>query len=60
MQDSPDSRSPKHWRDMAEEARAMADGLATEANRQQMLQIAEDYERLAKQAQRELERSNPP
>ena len=47
------ARSPEHWRRMAEEARTLADGLSTEANRQQMMEVAESYERLAEQAERE-------
>jgi hypothetical protein len=36
-------RSPDHWRGLAEEARAMADGLTAEENRQQTLEIAKSY-----------------
>jgi hypothetical protein len=46
---------------MADEARALADGLSTETNRQHMLQIAKNYDLLAEQAEREESRatSNP-
>jgi hypothetical protein len=53
MLDKPESRSPESWRNMAEEARTLADGLATEVNRQQMLTVAENYDRLAELAERE-------
>ena len=49
-------RSPDYWRGLAEEARTMADALFTEANRQQMLDIAKSYDVLAEQAEREQER----
>ena len=52
----PEFRSPEYWRDLAEEARAIAAGLTTEENRQQMLTIAENYDRLAEQAEREQQR----
>ena len=57
IEKQPQRRSPEDWRAMAEEARTMADGLTTEENRRQMLQIAENYERLAEQAQREQDRA---
>jgi hypothetical protein len=49
----PDRRSAEYWRGMADEARALADGLATEVNRQQMLEVAKSYDVLAEQAERE-------
>ncbi|HEY1506657.1 MAG TPA: hypothetical protein VGF92_20305 [Stellaceae bacterium] len=55
MIDKPEKRSAEHWRRMADEARTLAEGLATEANRQQMLAVAADYERLAEQAERKKE-----
>ena len=59
MFDRPDGRSPEYWRDMADEARTLADGLVTEVNRQQMLAVAENYERLAEQAERARAHSSP-
>jgi hypothetical protein len=53
MFQKPDGRPPEYWRGMAEEARALAEGLATEANRQQMLTVAANYDDLAGQAERE-------
>ena len=50
-------RSPDYWRGMADEARALADGLTTETNRQHMLEIAKSYDLLAAQAQREADRA---
>ena len=51
-----DGRTPEYWHGMADEARAMADGLRTETNRQRMLALAADYECLAEQARREIGR----
>jgi hypothetical protein len=53
MQDNPQGRTPKYWRDMAEETRALADSLTIETKRAQMLAIAENYDRLAEEAERE-------
>ena len=41
-----------YWRQRAKEVRAEAEGLATEANRRQMLGTAKKYDVLAKQAER--------
>lgn len=46
-------RSPDYWRGLAEEARTLADGLTTEANRRHMLEVAKSYDILAEQAARE-------
>jgi hypothetical protein len=59
MADKVESHSPEHWRDMAEQARRMAEGLATEANRRQLLEVAENYERLAREAEVESRRGRP-
>jgi len=53
MIEKPERHSPEYWRDMAREARMVADRLATEATRRQMLAAAENYERLANEAQEE-------
>ena len=37
----------KHWRERAKEARTMAEQMCDPESRQQMLEIAEGYERLA-------------
>jgi hypothetical protein len=57
MHDTPQGHSPHYWRDMANEARTIADGLATEATRTEMLELARKCERFAKEAQWEQERS---
>jgi len=53
MVGKPEGHSPEYWRDMAREARTVADRLATEATRRQMLAAAENYERLADEAAEE-------
>jgi hypothetical protein len=42
---------PDHWRKRAEEARNMAEKIDGSQAKDEMLQIAEHYERLAKRAQ---------
>ena len=46
------SDSGEHWRKHADEARSLANGTKDEISKQIMLQIADEYERLAKHAQR--------
>ena len=46
---------PEHWRQRAEEARAVADQIADPEARQMMLKIADDYERLAKRAEERIQ-----
>ena len=48
---------PKHWRERAEEARAMADQMTDREARATMLGIADDYELLAKSAEERAARS---
>jgi hypothetical protein len=42
---------PQHWRNRAEEARALAELMGDETSRQMMRQIADDYDRLAERAE---------
>jgi hypothetical protein len=53
MVDDREGYSPEYWRDKARHARQVADGLATEANRKQMLVMARNYESLANEAELE-------
>jgi hypothetical protein len=43
---------PEHWRQRAEEARAIADQMNDPQAKEAMLKIAEDYERLGERAER--------
>jgi hypothetical protein len=43
---------PKHWRERAEEARSHAEEMKDPEAKRTMLDIAEGYERLAKQAEK--------
>jgi ribosomal protein L17 len=53
MVDNPERHIPEYWLAKAKEARRVANGLATEANRKRMLAAAENFERLAAEAELE-------
>ena len=42
---------PEHWRDRSKEARAMAENMADPVSKQKMLDVAANYEYLAKRAE---------
>jgi len=42
---------PKHWRERAEEARAVSDVMTDEKSKKMMLRTAGDYEELARRAE---------
>ena len=45
-----DFNNPRYWFDRAEEMRVRADAMEDTANREIMLRIADDYERLGQRA----------
>ena len=50
---------PEHWRDRAKEKRELAERLQNEQANQTVLRVANEYERLAEQAE-ERSRGSPP
>jgi hypothetical protein len=50
---------PQHWRQRAEEARAIADQLNNPQSKEAMLRIAKDYERLAARAEQRMKDKAP-
>ena len=47
MPDVAHFKDPEHWRRRAEEARALAEQMASEQHKKMMLKIADDYDDLA-------------
>jgi hypothetical protein len=47
----PDRFGPQHWRERAEEARAQASQMHDPSARRTLLEIAENYDQLAEQAE---------
>lgn len=45
------NRNPEYWRARAEEARTVAESLAHAECKRMMLQVADDYEKLANRAE---------
>jgi len=53
------SGSGEPWRKLADEARSLAYDMKDEISKQMMLQIADDYKRLAKRAERRAKPREP-
>jgi hypothetical protein len=46
---------PEHWRQRAKEARALAEQMSDETAKKMMLEIADDYEKLAVRAAKRMQ-----
>ena len=51
---------PKHWRDRAEEMRVLAEQMQDADSKRMMLNIVEEYEKLATRAEVRLGQRQPP
>jgi hypothetical protein len=51
---------PKHWRERAEQARALADELPDAEAKRRMLKLVGDYEELARRAEKRLRENQKP
>ena len=51
--------NPQHWRDRAEETRSVADDMVHGETRSRLLKIAEEYEHLAKLAEKRAKENVP-
>jgi hypothetical protein len=45
---------PRHWRDRAREARAVAEQITDPGPKEKMLSVAADYEKLARRAEQRM------
>jgi hypothetical protein len=57
---TPPHYTAEHWRERAEEARAHAEQMKSPDAKQALYKIAEIYDQLAEQAERNTENSKPP
>ena len=55
MPDVPHFNDPEHWRQRAKEGRDMAEQMTDKVAKQKMLEIADDYEKLAVRAAKRMQ-----